>query len=282
MYVELVDSLAKIALDPSVRVVVLTGAGKGFCSGQDGANPEPKSWVPPNVGKSHYALYYMSTLSAVVAAIRNLPQPVIAAVNGTAAGMGYTLAIACDMAIAAKSAKFVNAFHNAGTGSEGGLSYLLPRAVGTQRATELLLTARPVLAEEAERIGLVLRTRTGRSTHECRARSRRGDRQANAPLDIWLTKQNLNQNLHAGSFEQAIAFETRASAMASTTEDAQEKRRIPPRKAPAGIPQPLRRSIGMRPPATSGVRHGLRGQEPPPPLAYRARELSRAHDRVGC
>jgi enoyl-CoA hydratase len=223
MYVELLDIFAKIALDPSVRVVVLTGAGKGFCSGQDGVNPEPKSWVPPNVGKSHYALYYMSTLSAVVAAIRNLPQPVIAAVNGTAAGMGYTLAIACDMAIAAKSAKFVNAFHNAGTGSEGGLSYLLPRVVGTQRAAELLLTARPVLAEEAERIGLVLRSVPDEQLMSTVLEVAEAI-QANAPLDTWLTKQNLNQNLHAGSFEQAIAFETRASAMASTTEDAQEKR----------------------------------------------------------
>ena len=223
MYVELLDIMNQIALDPSVRVVVLTGAGRGFCSGQDGANPEPKSWVPPNVGKSHYALYYMRTLSAVVAAIRNLPQPVIAAVNGTAAGMGYTLAIACDMAIAAKSAKFVNAFHNAGTGSEGGLSYLLPRAVGTQRATELLLTARPVLADEAERIGLVLRTVPDEQLMSAVLELAESI-QANAPLDIWLTKQNLNQNLHAGSFEQAIAFETRASAMVFTTEDAQEKR----------------------------------------------------------
>jgi enoyl-CoA hydratase len=127
------------------------------------------------------------------------------------------------MAIAAKSAKFVNAFHNAGTGSEGGLSYLLPRAVGTQRATELLLTARPVLAEEAERIGLVLRTVPDDQLMSAVLEVAEAI-VANAPLDTWLTKQNLNHNLHAGSFEQAIAFETRASAMASTTEDAQEKR----------------------------------------------------------
>jgi enoyl-CoA hydratase len=223
MYVELVDNFAKIALDPSVRVVVLTGTGKGFCSGQDGASQEPKSWVPPNVGKQHYALYYMNTLSAVVDSIRNLPQPVIAAVNGTAAGMGYTLAVACDMTIAAESAKFVNAFHNAGTGSEGGLSYLLPRAVGTQRAAELLLTARPVLAQEAERIGLVLRTVPDDQLMTAVLEIAEAI-VANAPLDVWLTKQNLNHNLHAGSFRQAIAFETRASAMATATEDAQEKR----------------------------------------------------------
>jgi enoyl-CoA hydratase len=223
MYVELTTLLGAIALDPSVRVVVLTGAGKGFCSGQEGVKQEPTSWVPPDIGKSHFALYYMSTLAALFSAIRNLPQPVIAAVNGTAAGMGYSLAIACDMAIAAKSAKFVNAFHNAGTGSECGLSYLLPRAVGTQRASELLLTARPVLADEAERIGLVLRTvpddQLTSSVLEVAEAIK-----ANAPMDIWLTKQNLNHNLNAGSFEQAITFETRASAMANTTEDAQEKR----------------------------------------------------------
>jgi len=231
MYVELLEILAQIGLDPGVRVVVLTGAGKGFCAGQDVGNQEPTSWVPPNVGTSHLALYYMSTLSAVVSAIRNLPQPVIAAVNGTAAGMGYTLAIACDVAIAAESAKFVNAFHNAGTGSEGGLSYLLPRAVGTQRAAELLLTARPVLAKEAERIGLVLRRVPDRQLMSAALELAEAIK-ANAPLDIWVTKQNLNHNLHAGSFEHAIAFETRASAMAITTEDAQEKRQSRREKRP--------------------------------------------------
>jgi enoyl-CoA hydratase len=223
MYQELIDMLTQIGRDPAVRVVVLTGAGKGFCAGADVSGAEKPTWIPAGVGKPHFSMHYMSVLSQLVIAIHNLPQPVIAAVNGSAAGFGYTIALACDLIIAAKSAKFVNAFHNAGTGSEGGLSYLLPRAIGTQRAAELLLTARPVTAEEAERIGLVLRcvpdeqlmTAVGELADAIRV---------NAPLDVWVTKQNMHQNMHAGSLEQAITFDTRATAMAITTEDAQEKR----------------------------------------------------------
>lgn len=223
MYVELLDALTRIGLDPSVRVVVLTGAGKGFCSGQDNVNPEPTNWAPQGVSKTHNTLYYMKVLGDVITTIRNLPQPVIAAVNGSAAGIGYTFALACDIAVAGKSAKFVNAFHNAGTGSEGGFSYLLPRAVGAQRAAELLLTARPVAADEAERIGLVLKTvpddRLMSAVLEIAEAIK-----LNAPLDVWLTKQNLHGNLNAGSLEYAVAFETRATAMVNATEDAQEKR----------------------------------------------------------
>lgn len=224
MSVELLEILERTGRDPAVRVVVLTGAGKGFCAGVDISGTEPVTWVPTNVGKPHFALHYMAFLTKVVAAFRNLPQPIIAAVNGSAAGLGYTLAMACDIAIAAKSAKFVNAFHNAGTGSEGGLSYMLPRAVGTQRAAELLLTARAVMADEAERIGLILRSvEDGQLMADVLQLAE--SIAANAPLDIWVTKQNLHQNMHAGSLEQAIAYETRAIAMANTTEDSVEKRK---------------------------------------------------------
>ena len=222
MYVELLEILSKTGRDPSVRVVVLTGAGKGFCAGRDTANQEPENWVPAGIGKPHYAMHFAAVLGEVATAVRNLPQPVIAAVNGAAAGFGYTLALACDLVIAAKSAKFVNAFHNALTGAEAGLSYLLPRAVGTQRAAELLLTTRPVLADEAERIGLVLRAVPDEALMDS-VLALAESIMENAPLDIWLTKQNLHQNLTAGSFEQAVAFENRAIAIAIKTEDAQEK-----------------------------------------------------------
>jgi enoyl-CoA hydratase len=223
MYLELIEILDGLGRDRDVRAVVLTGAGRGFCSGHDGSTGETTSWVPQGVSMAHYTLHFVKVLDALVQAFRNLPQPTIAAVNGTAAGMGYTLALSCDMAIAAQSAKFVNAFHNAGTGSEGGLSYLLPRAVGTQRAAELLLTARPVLADEAERIGLVLRTVPDDKLMEA-VLAIAEEIKVNAPLDVWVTKQNMIHNLNAGSYEQALAFEARAIAMANSTEDAKEKR----------------------------------------------------------
>ena len=222
MYLELLDILTATGRDPSVRVVVLTGAGKGFCSGRDTVNQEPTNWVPPGVGKPHYSLHYAAGIGEIPIAIRNLPQPVIAAVNGAAAGYGYTLALACDLVIAAKSAKFVNAFHNALTGAEAGLSYLLPRAVGTQRAAELLLTARPVLADEAERIGLILRAVPDDKLMDTAIELADAIKE-NAPLDIWLTKQSFHHNLNTGGLEQAIAFENLAIATAIKTEDAQEK-----------------------------------------------------------
>jgi enoyl-CoA hydratase len=223
MYPELLGILEKIGQDPKTRVVVITGAGRGFCSGNDGAAPSERPWVPENVGKVHRSLHFMKPLNALGPALRNLPQPVIAAVNGPAAGIGYSLALACDIAIAAKSAKFVNAFHNAGTGSEIGLSYLLPRAVGMQRAAELLLTARPVMAEEAERMGLVLKAVPDDKLMEEVLKIAQEMIQ-NAPLDLWVTKQNMYANLDAGSLEHAVLLETRASLIANATEDIEEKR----------------------------------------------------------
>jgi enoyl-CoA hydratase len=223
MYGELIDIFAQIARDTTIRVVVITGAGKGFCSGQDTATREPKNWVPDGLGMQHYTLHYVDQLEKVLLAIRNLPQPVIAAVNGPTAGYGYSLALACDLAIASSNAKFVNAFHNAWTGAEAGLSYLLPHAVGAQRAAELLLTTRPVLAHEAERIGLVLRVVPPEQLMNSVLEMAELIKQ-NAPLDVWLTKQNLHRNLTAGSFEQAVAYETRGIGMAITTQDAQERR----------------------------------------------------------
>jgi len=223
MYPEFLGILEKIGQDPKIRVVVITGAGRGFCSGNDGAAPSEKPWVPEGVGRPHSSLYFMKALNAITPAIRNMPQPVIAAVNGAVAGIGYSIVLACDLAIAAKSAKFVNAFHNAGTGTEVGMSYMLPRAIGTQRAAELLLTARPVLADEAERIGLVLKTVPDEQLMD-EALKIAKEMVVNAPLDLWLTKQNMYAGQDAGSLEQAILIETRASMMVGGTEDYAEKR----------------------------------------------------------
>jgi enoyl-CoA hydratase len=144
-------------------------------------------------------------------------------VNGTAAGIGYALALASDLCLAAKSAKFINVIHNAATGTELGMSYMLPRAVGTQRAAELLLTARPVLADEAERIGLVLRAVPDETLME-EALKLADAIVVNSPIGIWLTKQSLWFNQGGGSLEAAIELENRAVLASQATEDAIEKR----------------------------------------------------------
>jgi enoyl-CoA hydratase len=155
--VPLKEVLENVTYDNSVRVVVLTGAGKGFSSGADhksaGSVPHVQDLTRPT-----YALRSMEILDDVILGLRKLHQPVIAAVNGAAIGGGLCLALAADIRVAAHGAYFRAAGINNGlTASELGLSYLLPRAVGSSRAFEIMLTGRDIDAEEAERIGLVSR-----------------------------------------------------------------------------------------------------------------------------
>jgi len=149
---------------------------------------------------------------------------VIVAVNGVTAGAGYSLALAADLCLAAKSAKFVNAFHNAGTGHELGFSYMLPRAVGTQRAAELMLTGRPLLAEEAASIGLVLRT-VADDELPAAALALADQIAVNSPIGIEITKQTMWLNANVGSLEAAIELENRGIFMSQSTEDTAEKRK---------------------------------------------------------
>jgi enoyl-CoA hydratase len=149
--------LDELTYDNSVRVIVLTGAGRGFSSGADhkaaGSVPNVDGLTRPT-----YALRSMQVLDDVILGLRRMHQPVIAAVNGAAIGGGLCLALACDIRVAASGAYFRAAGINNGlTASELGLSYLLPRAIGSSRAFELMLTGRDVDAQEAERVGLVSR-----------------------------------------------------------------------------------------------------------------------------
>src|SRR5436309_2522995 len=147
--------IEEVSVDNDTRVVVLTGAGHGFCSGADLENPG----TLPNVDGltvTSIARRAMEVLDDVVLALRKMHQPVIAAVNGPAIGGGFCLSLAADIRVAAESAMFRAAGINNGlTASELGISYLLPRAIGSSRAFDIMLTGRDVDAAEAERIGLV-------------------------------------------------------------------------------------------------------------------------------
>jgi enoyl-CoA hydratase len=149
------DQLVDLGHDNTIRAVVVTGAGRGFCSGAD----TESAGTPPYVDgltRPTYALRSMEMLEDITLTLRRLHQPVIAAINGAAIGGGLCLALACDIRIAAPAAYFRAAGINNGlTASELGLSYLLPRAIGSSRAAEIMLTGRDVDADEAERIGLV-------------------------------------------------------------------------------------------------------------------------------
>src|SRR6201988_1758866 len=159
--VPLKEALEKVTYDNSERVVVLTGAGRGFSSGADhksaGAVPNIDGLTRPT-----FALRSMEVLDDVIMGLRRMHQPVIAAVNGAAIGGGVCLALAADIRIASTDAYFRAAGINNGlTASELGLSYLLPRAIGSSRAFEIMLTGPGVFPAEADRIGLVSRVVPG-------------------------------------------------------------------------------------------------------------------------
>ena len=149
------QALEQVSLDNKTRVVVLTGAGHGFCSGADqedaGIIPHIDGLTVPTI-----ALRAMELLDDVIRALRRMHQPVIAAINGAAIGGGFCLILATDIRVASEAAYFRAAGINNGlTSTELGLSYLLPRAIGSSRAFEIMLTGRDVDAAEADRIGLV-------------------------------------------------------------------------------------------------------------------------------
>jgi enoyl-CoA hydratase len=149
------DALRALSDDNQVRVVVITGRGRGFCSGADHEDPG----VLPNMDGltlPTIAMRSMELLDEVITTIRRLHQPVVAAVNGAAIGGGFCLALAADLRVAAEGAYFRAAGINNGlSAAELGLSFLLPRSIGQSRAAEIMLTGRDVGAVEAERIGLV-------------------------------------------------------------------------------------------------------------------------------
>jgi 2-(1,2-epoxy-1,2-dihydrophenyl)acetyl-CoA isomerase len=150
MHVALRAALDAAQADPDCGALLLTGAGRAFCAGQDLSDRLPGGGPPRDLGKSLDNFY-----NPLVRQLRALPFPVVAAVNGTAAGAGACIALHCDIVLAARSAKFVQAFAKLGVVPDAGGSWLLPRLVGTARARGLALTAEPLSAETAADWGLI-------------------------------------------------------------------------------------------------------------------------------
>ena len=197
--VPLRETLEGIATDNDVRVVVLTGEGRGFCAGADlvdaGYPPGIDGLALPSIGRRS-----MKLLEDVVTTVREMPQPVIAAVNGAAIGGGFCLAVCADIRIASTEGYFRAAGINNGlTASELGLSWLLPRAVGSSRASEIMLTGRDVRAEEAAAIGLVSRVVPQEELLEaCYEMAERIA--AFSHVGVQLTKQTLRAGVEPTSF----------------------------------------------------------------------------------
>jgi enoyl-CoA hydratase len=221
---ELHAVLDALAADPSCRVVVLTGAGRGFCAGLDltaydmgGAGRAARS---PQQG-----LALQKYIAALVPKLRALPQVVVAAVNGPAAGGGLALALAADVRIAGASARFNVAFVRIGlSGCDIGVSWLLPRLVGASRAFELLLTGRIIDAPEADRIGLVTRVVPDGELLDSAMDTARAVL-ANSPMGVRMTKEVMWSQLEVGSLQAGIDLENRTQLLTSFTADQPEAAR---------------------------------------------------------
>jgi enoyl-CoA hydratase len=218
---ELHDALADIAVDRTCRVVVLTGRGRGFCAGLDlgGFGKLPGA---EDLGPVETTFATQTQIASLVPRLRSLPQPVIAAVNGPAAGGGLALALACDIRIAAASARFNVAFVRLGiSGCDIGVSWLLPRLIGASRAWELMLTGRIVEAQEADRIGLILRVVPDDDLLDSALETARLI-VANSPWGVRMTKEVMWSQLEVGSLQAGIDLENRTQVLSSMTGDMRE------------------------------------------------------------
>lgn len=206
-----------LADDRETRAVIVTGAGRGFCAGLDLDDAgELKRMSPQQMlrGQERWV--------GSIAAFRTLPLPVIAAINGPAAGAGLALALMADLRLVSSEAKLTTAFVRIGlTGGDAGMSWLLPRLVGMTHASELLLTGTPIDAERAERIGLVNRVVEPEELLDT-ARELARSIAAHNPFGIRLTKQVLQQNADAPSLAAALETENRNQVLITQTDDMQE------------------------------------------------------------
>ncbi|MBP6019510.1 MAG: 2-(1,2-epoxy-1,2-dihydrophenyl)acetyl-CoA isomerase [Burkholderiaceae bacterium] len=148
---ELLAALAQAAEDPQCRALLITGAGRGFCAGQDLAERAKTEGKPVQSFRQTLEEFY----NPLALAIRAMNKPVVCAVNGVAAGAGANLALSCDIVIAARSAKFIQAFSNIGLTPDTGGSWYLPRLVGDARARGLIMLGLPITAEQAEQWGMI-------------------------------------------------------------------------------------------------------------------------------
>src|SRR2546422_9325709 len=217
VYRELTDFFAQLRDDKEVRVVVITGAGRAFCSGGD-----VRDIIGELQGRDAAGLLEFTRLTCeLIRNMRALPKPIIASINGTTAGAGACIALASDIRIAAEEAKIAFVFVKVGlAGTDMGATYLLPRVIGLAKATALVLTGDFIEAQEAERIGLynrvVPREQLETTTQEFAERLARGP-----SLGLAKTKEMLNREMHMG-LDSALEAEAVAQALCMQTADFKE------------------------------------------------------------
>lgn len=217
---ELHDALDAVAADDACKVAILTGNGRGFCAGLDlkdfGTPPAPGTHPHFNAGQTG-----QSYLANLMQHIRATPQIVVAAVNGPAFGGGFSLSLACDLRIAATSASFCSAFIRTGlTGTDAGVSYLLPRLIGAARAFDMIVTGRTVEAEEAERMGIVSRLVPDEQLWDAAVELASGVARYTT-FGLRNTKEVMWHNLDTNNMAAAIALENRNQDLANKQDEVQ-------------------------------------------------------------
>lgn len=210
---ELLAAFKGAARDPAVRVVILTGAGRGFCAGQD--LKEPRSEDAPDLGAELRFRY-----NPLILAMRRLEKPIIGAINGVAAGAGCSLALACDVRICAESATFIQSFARVGLAPDTGSAWFLPRLIGFAQAADMIFSAEPVEAHTAQRIGLVNRVvPAGRLLDEARAMA--GRLATASPVALALGKRALNYALEH-DLASSLEHEAQLQSIAGRSDDHRE------------------------------------------------------------
>ena len=209
----LLGALKDAARDREVRVVILTGAGRAFSAGQD-----LKERQAP--GAADLGTELRTRYNPIILAMRRLEKPIIGAINGVAAGAGISVALACDIRLAAENASFIEVFGRVGLVPDSGSSWFLPRLVGYARAAEMSFTTDPVDATTAERIGLVNRVVPAEALME-EANAMAVKLAKAAPLALALTKRALNRALES-SLEFALEFEAQLQSIAGRSADHRE------------------------------------------------------------
>jgi enoyl-CoA hydratase/carnithine racemase len=197
-----------------IRVLILTGAGRAFCAGTD--LKAERGGGPPSISKQ---LRNQKYIADMILRMRRIPQPIVAAVNGVAAGGGFSLSMASDVRVASETARFICSFINVGISSgDLGSSYFLPRLIGLSRAADLLYTGRPMDAAEAERVGYVSRVVPDGEALNAATETARV-MLGKSPFGLRMTKEVVNQNIDAAGLEAALHLENRTQTLAVTTGD---------------------------------------------------------------
>lgn len=213
MALDLQEKLDLCKNDNNIRAIVITGTGKAFCAGQDlGEAIDPNGPELQKIVNEHY--------NPIIRQIRNIEKPIIAAVNGVAAGAGASIALCCDIIIAKEGAVFVQAFSKIGLVPDSGATFFLPRLIGFQKASALMMNADPISATEAERLGMIYKViEESKFENEIKSFS---EKLAKMPTKgIGLTKKLLNQSIN-NSLEQQLNEEEIAQTIAGKTNDYKE------------------------------------------------------------